>query len=259
MAKAVLMNCRTKKRALLRAPVLRRDDNGHPAPVAEADAAVPAAADVPADPAAAPVADADADVATVLGDASPAAADVDAGADAAADGDAAAVEGPPEAYDLAVDGMDIDGEMLAAADPVLRELGLSNDNARKLVPLAAQMVERAGDAALQHIVAEGNAQRKAWLDAAQADADIGGANWDGSIHLAAKGLDALGFVKGDPAKNIEGHPFRQALEATGFGNHPDMIRVFKFIGEQLGEDGEFVRADASTAAKTDVVTRLYGK
>ena len=40
--------------------------------------------------------------------------------------------------------------------------------------------------------------------------------------------DALGFTKG--------HPFRALLDETGFGNHPEMIRAMRRVGERVGED-----------------------
>ncbi len=126
------------------------------------------------------------------------------------------------------------------------------------MPVAAKMMDRAVEATVNDIVARGNQQRKAWLDEAKAAEDIGGAKWDATIHGAAKGLDALGFVKADKANNVEAHPFRLALESTGFGNHPDMIRLCAKLGELVSEDGDFVRADASSpAAKGDVAKRLY--
>lgn len=194
---------------------------------------------------------------TALGDGS----DDDTGdgdGDGSGEGDDGASEGAPDVYDLSVEGVELDADMVKEAEPILRELNLTNDQAKKFVPIAAKMMDRAVEATVGDIVAKGNAQRKEWLDAAKAAEDIGGAKWDATMHLAAKGLDALGFVKADKDKKVEAHPFRLALEATGFGNHPDMIRMAAKLGELVSEDGDFVRADASSpAAKDDVAKRLY--
>ena len=182
----------------------------------------------------------------------------DGGGDGSGDGDGDGSEGAPEAYDLSVEGVELDPEIVGEAEPILRELNLTNDQAKKFVPIAAKMMDRAVDATVNDIVAKGNAQRKEWLDSAKAAEDIGGAKWDATMHMAAKGLDALGFVKADKDKNVEAHPFRLALEQTGFGNHPDMIRMAAKLGELVSEDGDFVRADASApGAKGDVAKRLY--
>ena len=163
--------------------------------------------------------------------------------------DAEPVVTVPEKYELALDGMTIDAGLAEAADPVFRELGLSNDQANKLLPVAQQVMQRTQEAALQQLADAGAQQRKQWLDAFHADPDIGGAKADESTHLAARGLDALGFEKG--------HPFRQILTESGFGNHPDMIRAFRAIGEMVGEDGTFVRSGAGATEAKPVWERLY--
>lgn len=156
--------------------------------------------------------------------------------------------GPPEAYELAIEGFEIDAELAAEADPVFRELGLSNEQANALLPLVPKVIERAQNATVQAMIDAGAQQRKAWLDAFNADPEIGGANAEETKHLAAKGLDALGFTAD--------HPFRKALTESGFGNHPDMIRMARRMGELIGEDGAFPRAGAGDD-KPDPLAELY--
>jgi len=224
---------------LMRSP----DDHVDPAP-ADPAVADPAPVDPAVDPAAAPAAAVD----PVDDGSGPTALGSEEEPDASAD--PAAPEGPPEAYDLATEGVDLDPDAVADAEPVLRELGLSNDNAKKLVPVAQKFADRVAERTLATVIGEGNAQRKAWLDEAKAADDIGGGKWEQTLHVAARGLDSLGFVKG--------HPFRQSLEATGYGNHPDMIRMAAKLGELVGEDGDFVRADASAPTqKEELSKRLY--
>jgi hypothetical protein len=165
----------------------------------------------------------------------------------------AAPAGPPEKYELALkdaDGNDItlDAEAVQAAEPVFRELNLTNEQAQKLMPVAKDFAERTQQATLAQIIEAGANQKKDWLDAFKADPEIGGAKADETTHLAAKGLDALGFP--------EGSAFRKALTETGFGNHPDMIRAFRKVGEMVGEDG-FERASTSATDKPDRLSALY--
>lgn len=163
--------------------------------------------------------------------------------------DAAASE-VPEAYELTVEGMEIDADLLAEATPVMKELGLTNDAANKLAPLMGKAVEKAQAATFASLEAAGQQQKKAWLDAAKADEEIGGQKWDDSVHHSAKALDAFGFT--------EGHPFREALDNTGFGNHPDLIRALARVGrDMISEDGDFVRPDAGAKVETTAAERLY--
>ncbi|MFC4256308.1 hypothetical protein GRI97_10730 [Altererythrobacter xixiisoli] len=156
--------------------------------------------------------------------------------------------GAPERYELALGGMAMDAGLMAEAEPVLRELGLSNDEAGRFMPLAQSLIDRTADRTLQDLIDAGAQQRREWLDAYRADPEIGGARTRETEHLAARGLDALGFTAG--------HPFRAALSDSGFGNHPDMIRAFRKIGELVSEDG-FARSTGGPAGSMPIEKRLY--
>jgi len=167
----------------------------------------------------------------------------------AADGAIAAVPVVPERYDLALDGFAMDPALVTNADPVLREIGLSNEAANKLLPVARDIMARTQDALVRQMEDAAAAQKKTWYEAFVADPEIGGAQRAQTEHLAAKGLDALGFV--------QGHPFRQALNDSGFGNHPDMIRAFRRLGEMVSEDGGLVRPMTAPSTSRPVWERLY--
>lgn len=168
------------------------------------------------------------------------------------EGDAAAdvSDVVPDKYDLSAgEGVALDTDALAIAEPIFRELGLSNDKAQKLTDAYAQIVGKVtervqGDQSA--LIAE---QRKAWAAEAQADEEIGGKHWQDSISASAKALDALGA----PA----GSPFRQLLDDSGLGNHPEMIRMFVKIGKAVGEDPSFIDTSSRTPAKRDSSDILY--
>jgi hypothetical protein len=147
-----------------------------------------------------------------------------------------APSGVPEKYELALEGVDLDPAMLSAAEPVLRELGLSNDGANKLLPVANKLVRSTQDRALQDIIDAGAKQKKEWLDAYNADPALGGAARGETQRLAEQGMTAMWF-KAD-------HPFRRILTESGFGNHPDMIRTFRRLGELVSIDGHNERSAA---------------
>ena len=156
----------------------------------------------------------------------------------------------PEKYELNLgEGKTVDPELLTAADPVLRELNLTNDQANKLAPLAQSIVDRTTAGLVQQLQDGAAAQKKEWLDAFTADPEIGGVNKTATEALAAKALDALGFVKG--------HPFRQALNDSGFGNHPDMIRAFRQLGTLVSEDNTFSRSGVGAASQKTAWEKLY--
>ncbi len=154
----------------------------------------------------------------------------------------------PEKYELAIEGVDLDAETLAEAEPIFRELDLSNEEAGKFLPIAAKFAQKISDNVVGELLSQAQTQRKAWLDEAKADETIGGAKWDETLHIAAKGLDAVGFTSG--------HPFRQALEETGFGNNVHMISMARKLGELLGEDSGFVKGDAASKVE-NVAAQMY--
>jgi hypothetical protein len=181
-------------------------------------------------------------------------------------GDAPAKEGEPpavdpapvvpEKYELsAPEGMTFDDDALAVADPVFRELGLTNDAAQKLMPVAGDFAQRVASAALERAQVDAEtqfaAQKATWADEAKKDAEIGGAKWDETVTLSARALDMLGY----PA----GSPFRQFLTETGLGNHPEMIRAMRRIGERVSDDS-FERGNgASNTPPKSVADRWYPK
>lgn len=121
---------------------------------------------------------------------------------------------------------------------------MSNEDAGKFLPVGRRN-SRTGQYKHNQRTGRPAAKRKAWPDEAKADGEeIGGAKWDETPHIAAKGPDAVGFKKG--------HPFRLALEETGFGNNVHMIRLAKTLGDMVGEDGNFVRSDAGLLRQAPV-------
>lgn len=156
----------------------------------------------------------------------------------------------PDAYDLeAPGGFSIDLQALAVATPVFKELGLSNEQANKLMPVAAKFAAGLSDKLNAQILSQVHADRKAWLDTAMADREIGGANWKQTLAKGAFALDNLGFPKGSP--------FRVLLDESGLGNHPEMIRAWAKVGRAIGEDGDFVRGSGNFHSRRDTAETLY--
>jgi hypothetical protein len=150
---------------------------------------------------------------------------------------------PPEGFEKLDDGL------VAEATPVFKELGLSNEQANKLMPLAGKMAEKIVSDRDQQLMGTILEQRKDWLETAKKDPEIGGQNWDATLGIAAKAMDQLGFAKGSP--------LRVALNDSGFGNHPEMIRFMATVGKAIGEDSDFARSVTGGEKKTDAEV-FYG-
>jgi hypothetical protein len=129
----------------------------------------------------------------------------------------------PQPYQLQpLDGFEIDQGLAEEATPVLRELGLDDAGANRLMPLAAKVVTRAFERQLDDFTAT----KAEWAKQSKADPTIGQQNWPATERLISRALDAAGAGKGSL--------FRQLLDESGLGNHPAFIAGFRKIGERLG-------------------------
>lgn len=125
-------------------------------------------------------------------------------------------------YDLKMpDGVELDGELAEALGPEFKELGLTHAQAQKLVDKYIGIQQ-----ARMGKQAEGFAQTVAgWADAAKKDAEIGGDKWDASVQAAQRAVNRLGT----PA-------LKEYLNASGGGNHPELIRFMAKAGAMIAED-----------------------
>lgn len=110
------------------------------------------------------------------------------------------LEGEDEAYNEEVGG-------------VARELGIGQEKLQKLAT--------AFDNAEAREVYE---TAKRWVEEVKKDPDIGGANFDTSVRTARSVFDR--YAVSDELKQI--------LATSGITNHPDFIRMFVRIGQDLG-------------------------
>jgi hypothetical protein len=140
-------------------------------------------------------------------------------------------EGPPEKYEFTMpEGVGLDAGLAERAEPILRELNLSNDQANKLATLIASErvseAQRQSDAYTQQV--------KDWGDLAAADPEFGGASFEKNAPIAQRAIAQFGT------------PELKALMENGLGNHPEMIRFAYRVGKALGEDGGVDGNKAST-------------
>lgn len=160
----------------------------------------------------------------------------------------------PETYELtAPKGFVINDDVKAEAEPVFKELGLSNEQANLLMPLAGRFAERIATQqqdAFQAVASD-------WAREAQKDPEIGGSKWDETANYVAKALDNFGAPSVKDKDGNETNPFRKLLNDSKLGNHPEMIRMFRKVGERISEDSDFVRADAGAHVKPSREEVLY--
>jgi len=132
----------------------------------------------------------------------------------------------PEKYEdfKAPDGYQIDKAFVESALPVFKELGLTQDQAQKLVDIQVQR---------ELVLAKGPQEtyertRQEWQTKTLNDADIKKAGIDTVKADIGRALNALG----DNALTAE---FKQAMDLTGAGDHPAFVKAFWKLSQFITE------------------------
>lgn len=136
--------------------------------------------------------------------------------------DAADVVPEDGKYELAMpEGFEVDQGLLDALGPEFKELGLTQGQAQKLADkfIASQQAKA------EAMGAKWSETITKWADDAKADKEIGGDKWDNTVSSASRAVKTLGT----PA-------LREYLNASGGGNHPELIRFMAKVGAMIKED-----------------------
>lgn len=163
--------------------------------------------------------------------------------DGAKPADAAPAKVVPEKYDLKppeqshLDAKDLER---IAADAKAR--GLSQEEAQKLLErdngILASYAERQKEQFAQ--------TRTTWVEAIKTDKELGGDKLSKNMELAKRALDRFGSQS-----------FKDALNETGLGDHPELVRVFYRIGKLMANDSTVLGGDHA-GAKKSTAEILYG-
>lgn len=154
--------------------------------------------------------------------------------------------GAPEKYaDFKVpDGVTLDAKTLEAATPIFKDLGLTQDQAQKLIDFqTAQMKELA--AAPKAVFEQVNAE---WSAKTLADPEISGAVSGGKTGIDAVKYDisrALDSIS-DPKLKSE---FRDVMNVTGAGNHPAFVKTFWKLSQRIAEGSHVPGSNPSPAGQ----------
>lgn len=119
------------------------------------------------------------------------------------------------------EGIELDAKMAEAMSPVLKDIGLTQGQAQKLAENLAAYTKQKAEAGAK----EWADINTGWVSAAKKDAEIGGANWDGSVKVAQSALARFGTPE-----------LARFLTESGGGNHPEVIRFMTRVGNAISED-----------------------
>nr|WP_308530021.1 peptidase [uncultured Serratia sp.]DAM25245.1 MAG TPA: stabilization protein [Caudoviricetes sp.] len=143
----------------------------------------------------------------------------------------------PEKYEfVAPEGQELDANALSVFEPIAKELGLTQEQAQKLVDIYPQIQQQQAEA--------WSKQGEEWREQVKSDKEIGGDKYTANVGNAQKALDQFG----SPA-------LREYLETTLLGNHPELVRFFAKVGKAVSEDTMVMPNNGGQLSAADV---LYG-
>jgi hypothetical protein len=133
-------------------------------------------------------------------------------------------DGVPKEYEAFAlpEGVEMDTDMAEKISPLFKELGMTQDNAQRLVDFYADGVARVHNASIQAWAD----QQAEWQQASENDPEYGKGKYDASLVIAKSAVRELG-----------GTALMKAIEETQMGSHPEVIRAFWKIGLAMKEDG----------------------
>ena len=148
--------------------------------------------------------------------------------------------GAPESYEFkAIDGAEVGAEVLVAYADAAKELNLPQDAAQK-------MLDKMAPALASRQVAQFEAAKTQWAEAARTDKEFGGDKLDASLVTARRAIDAFGSPE-----------FKALLNDSGLGNHPDVIRFMVRAGAAVSEDGFVSGNGGGGGSEKTVAQRMY--
>ncbi len=148
-------------------------------------------------------------------------------------------EGAPESYEFtAPEGISFDEGVIGTFSEVAKELNLPQNAAQKVLDKMAPVIQ-------SRQMAQIEAVKSQWTEATKTDKVIGGEHLAENLAVAKKALDTFGTPE-----------FNKLLNDSGFGNHPEVIRVFYRAGKAISED-RFVAGTGGKNTPQSVAQRMY--
>lgn len=153
----------------------------------------------------------------------------------------------PEAYSFSnlPEGYSLSEDQLAAVTPVFKELGLTQEQADKLIAFDAKRALEAQGATEQAAVEHRNKLVGEWETTLRGDKDFGGANFDANVAIAQKALAEFGSPE-----------LSTMLKESGLGSHPEVVRFFHRVGKELAE-GSLHRTTTEVPGEKSLAQRMY--
>ena len=149
----------------------------------------------------------------------------------------APVAAVPDSYEFTMpEGVALDKTAADEFTAIAKELKLNQADAQKVADVGAKMAQRQAEAHLQLV--------ESWVESVKADKEIGGDKLAENLAIARKAIDTFGTPE-----------LKDVLNATGFGNHPAVIKAFYKAGMAISGD-RFV-SGSPKGPETDMAKKMF--
>lgn len=150
----------------------------------------------------------------------------------------------PVDYELEIkEGFEVSKEDIDEVKSLAVEAKLSKEQAQKFLDSKSKAVQSFKQKQEQ----EFSQLRSQWIEQVQNDKELGGTNFESTKLYAKRALDEIASPE-----------LKKILDATGYGNHPELVRAFSRLGKKISND-KIVQAPKSKASATSFEEMFYGK
>lgn len=152
----------------------------------------------------------------------------------------------PEKYELKLpESTMFDAAALEGIGAFAKDLGLSSEAAQKLVERDSKMLDNFAEHVETLAETEHKERVATWRQSVEKDPELGGEKFKETQFLADKAVRMFTTPE-----------LKQALNETGLGNHPELVRMFVKIGKAISEDS-FTTKGTEQQASADVAQTMF--
>jgi hypothetical protein len=145
----------------------------------------------------------------------------------------------PEKYELKLpEGSNLEQAHLDEIATIAKQRGLSNEDAQAMVDRESNLLDKYAEGQQKNFVET----TSKWGEESKSDPEIYGGsdeNFAKNSELAKRVLDRYGSPE-----------LKQGLNATGFGNHPELVKFVLRIGKSMSEDQLIIQSSKESADKS---------
>lgn len=123
-----------------------------------------------------------------------------------------------------------------------KERGLSKEQAQALLERENSVVSEFANNQKETL----KSKSLEWVEEAKRDKELGGETFPQNMEMAKRVVDRFGT-----------DAFKQALNETGLGNHPELLRVFARIGKAMGSDQMILPKNHTTGMKQKPIEEIF--